>query len=940
MNNKYITIKGAREHNLKSINLKLPRNELTVITGLSGSGKSSLAFDTIYAEGQRKYVESLSAYARQFLEQMQKPDVDHIEGLSPSIAIQQRRAGSNPRSTVATVTEIHDYLRLLFSRIGNIYCYKCSKLITHQSAQQIIDKINQYIINTPVVILAPVIRGKKGEHNDLFNNIKKNGFIRCRIDGKIYDLAEDIKLNKNKKHNIEVVVDRLVIKPSTRKRLADSIETALGLGSGLIIVSIQPLAQTENQTPKTETLYSSQNACVDCGINYETLEPRVFSFNSPYGACPACNGLGHSTEIDPDLVIPDKSKSIRGGAIDPWRKGGKSLLLYYYKLLSGFADDYHLSLDKPFKGLSKRTQDIVLYGSRDKAREGVYFEGVIPNLERRFKETDSEYMRNVIHEYMSVQPCTRCKGRRLKEESLSVKIAQKSIADICSFSITQAFDFFSNLKLNAKSKQIARQILKELNSRLKFLLNVGLGYLTLDRISSTLSGGEAQRIRLATQIGAGLVGVLYVLDEPSIGLHQKDNSKLLSTLQALRDIGNTIVVVEHDEAMIRSADFVVDLGPGAGKEGGELIYSGRVKGLLKNKASLTAKYLNGGLRVALSGNPRDYKKRKKLVIKGASEHNLKGIDVSLPLGTFNCVTGVSGSGKSTLVDEILFRALAKKFYNSTQAPGKHKKIFGSEHIDKVIVVDQSPIGRTPRSNPATYTGAFGYIRELFCKLPEAKIRGYKAGRFSFNVKGGRCEICEGDGVKKIEMHFLPDVYIQCQACKGKRFNHQTLEVKYKGKSISDVLEMAIDDALELFANIPPVYKKLKTLSDVGLGYIELGQSATTLSGGEAQRVKLSTELSKQATGRTLYILDEPTTGLHFADVNKLLSVLNRLVVQGNTVLVIEHNLDVIKSADYIVDLGPEGGEKGGNIVASGSPAEIAKNRYSHTGRYLKGAFSF
>ena len=935
MKNKYITIKGAREHNLKSISLKIPRNELTVVTGLSGSGKSSLAFDTVYAEGQRKYVESLSAYARQFLEQMQKPDVDHIEGLSPSIAIQQRKAGSNPRSTVATVTEMHDYLRLLFSRIGDIYCYRCSRLITHQSSQQIIEKIIHYPNNAPIIIMAPVVRGKKGEYKDLFSDIKKNGFVRCRVDGKILDLSEKINLNKNTKHNIEVVVDRLVIKPGAQKRLTDSVETALSLGSGLMIVAIQPVAQTKNRKPKTETLFSSHNACVNCGINYETLEPRAFSFNSPYGACPDCNGLGHNMEIDLDLVVPDKSKSIKEGAIEPWRKGGKSLLLYYYRLLDGIAHDYGFNPEKPFKDLGKRMQRILLFGNKGASGSEQYFEGVIPNLERRFKETESEYMRDFIHSYMSVQPCAKCKGLRLNNESLSVKIANRNIADICGFSISQAFEFFRDLKLSTKKQQIAKQILKELNSRLKFLLNVGLGYLTLDRISSTLSGGEAQRIRLATQIGAGLVGVLYVLDEPSIGLHQRDNSKLLSTLKALRDLGNTILVVEHDEVMIRSADFVVDLGPGAGKEGGQLIYSGRVKGLLKNKASLTAKYLNSHLVVAPSGNNRDYENKKKLIIKGASEHNLKEIDVSLPLGTFICVTGVSGSGKSTLVDETLYRALARRLYNSTQVAGKHKMILGSEHIDKVIVVDQSPIGRTPRSNPTTYTGAFSHIRELFSKLPESRIRGYKPGRFSFNVKGGRCDICDGDGVKKIEMHFLPDVYIQCQACKGRRFNHQTLEVKYKGKSISDVLEMDVADAIELFANIPPIYKKLKTLSEVGLGYIELGQAATTLSGGEAQRIKLAAELSKAATGRTLYILDEPTTGLHFADVNKLLSVLNRLVIQGNTVLVIEHNLDVIKSADYIVDLGPEGGEKGGNIVACGSPAEISQNRASYTGRYLK-----
>ncbi len=935
MKNSYITIKGAKEHNLKSISLKLPRNELTVITGLSGSGKSSLAFDTVYAEGQRKYVESLSAYARQFLEQMQKPDVDNIEGLSPSIAIQQRRAGSNPRSTVATVTEIHDYLRLLFSRIGDIYCYKCSRLITHQSSQQIIDAIIRYPMHAPIMILAPIVRGKKGEYKDLFSNMKKNGFVRCRVDGKISDLSEEINLNKNSKHNIEVVVDRLIIKPGVQKRLADSVETALEIGSGLMIVAIQSSAQTQKQKPKTETLYSSQSACLDCGINYETLEPRAFSFNSPYGACPACNGLGHNMEIDPDLVVPDKSKSIKEGAIEPWRKGGKSLLLYYYRLLNGLAYDYDFSAEKPFKDLGKKIREVILYGSREGKGEERYFEGVIPNLERRFKETESEYMRDFIHTYMSVRPCFKCKGKRLKDESLAVKITDRNIADISSLSINQAFEFFKHLKLNAKSEQIAKQIMKELKSRLKFLLNVGLGYLTLDRVSSTLSGGEAQRIRLATQIGAGLVGVLYVLDEPSIGLHQRDNSKLLSTLKTLRDLGNTIIVVEHDEVMIRNADYIVDLGPGAGKKGGELIYSGKLKGLLKNKASLTARYLNSSLVVAPSGNYRDYKNKKKLIIKEASEHNLKGIDISLPLGTFSCVTGVSGSGKSTLVDEILYRALARKFYNSTQAPGKHKAILGSEHIDKVIVVDQSPIGRTPRSNPTTYTGAFSHIRDLFSKLPESKIRGYRAGRFSFNVKGGRCEICDGDGVKKIEMHFLPDVYIRCQACQGKRFNQQTLEVKYKGKSISDVLEMAVDDAIELFANIPSIYKKLKTLSEVGLGYIELGQAATTLSGGEAQRIKLATELSKLATGRTLYILDEPTTGLHFADVSKLLSVLNKLVAQGNTVLVIEHNLDVIKSADYIVDLGPEGGEKGGNIVACGSPFEISRNKASYTGRYLK-----
>lgn len=935
MANKYILLKGAREHNLKSISLKIPRSELIVVTGLSGSGKSSLAFDTIYAEGQRKYVESLSAYARQFLEQMQKPDIDHIEGLSPSIAIQQRRAGSNPRSTVATITEIHDYLRLLFARAGDVYCYRCSRPITHQSAEQIIEKISGYPKGAFITILAPVIRGKKGQHRDVFDKIKKDGFIRCRVDGDILDLNDEIKLDKNKKHNIEVVVDRLTIRPESKKRLADSVETALAAGSGLMIVSRQQHTKTVNRKPNTDILYSSQNACIECGINYESSEPRTFSFNSPYGACPACDGLGHKMEIDPGLVIPDESKSVREGAIEPWRKGGKSLLLYYRRLLYGLSCNYRFDLDKPFKDLSRKTQAIILYGSREGNGAERYFEGVIPNLERRFKETGSEYMRDFIHNYMSVQPCAQCGGDRLKKESLSVKLAGKNIAQVCRLSIEEALTFFKNLQLKPQKKLIASQIIKELKSRFKFLVNVGLGYLTLDRISSTLSGGEAQRIRLATQIGAGLVGVLYVLDEPSIGLHQKDNSKLLSTLRSLRDLGNTIIVVEHDEAIIRNADFIIDLGPGAGKNGGRLVYSGRLKGLLKDKASLTARYLNKSLKVSASDKPRPYNGTKKLIVKGACEHNLKDIDVSIPLGLFNCVTGVSGSGKSTLVDEILYRALARRFYRSAEIPGKHKAVSGAENIDKVIVVDQSPIGRTPRSNPMTYTGAFSHIRALFSRLPESKIRGYKAGRFSFNVKGGRCEMCEGDGVKKIEMHFLPDIYIQCQACKGRRFNNQTLEVRYKGKSIADVLEMNVDDALKLFSNIPSIRNKLKTLADVGLGYIELGQPATTLSGGEAQRVKLATELSKVATGRTLYILDEPTTGLHFADVSKLLSVLNRLVGRGNTVLVIEHNLDVIKSADYVIDLGPEGGERGGRIVACGSPYEISKNKSSYTGQYLK-----
>ncbi|MFH1868765.1 MAG: excinuclease ABC subunit UvrA [Candidatus Omnitrophota bacterium] len=950
--NRYIIIKGAREHNLKSIDLKLPRNKLIVVTGLSGSGKSSLAFDTVYAEGQRKYVESLSAYARQFLEQMQKPDVDHIEGLSPSISIQQRVAGSNPRSTVATTTEIHDYLRLLFARVGKVYCYKCSKPITTQSSQQIIEKILDYKDATPILILAPVVRGRKGEYQDIFNKIKKEGFIRCRVDGRMADLNEKIKLVKNKKHNIEVVVDRITIKEGIRRRLSDSIETALSVGGGLVIISKQknttyPPSPLNTQATvglrragdirdtRCETLYSTKNACIDCGISYESLEPRAFSFNSPYGACPACDGMGNKMEIDPDLVVPDRSKSVKEGAIEPWRKGGKSLLLYYHRLIYQLAHDHDFNLETPFNDLGRHAQNIILYGSGKGIEKDDYFEGIVPNLERRFRETESEYMRNFIHGYMSMQPCPQCEGTRLKKESLSVKIDGKSLADICGFSIARAREFFNELKLDIEKTTIAKQILKELKTRFKFMSNVGLDYLTLDRVSSTLSGGESQRIRLATQIGAGLVGVLYVLDEPSIGLHQKDNSKLLDTLKTLRDLGNTILVVEHDEATIRSADHIVDLGPGAGKHGGQVICSGSLKDLLKNKNSLTAKYLNGDLSVSGLSKRRSYKDKKLLTIKGASEHNLKDIDVSIPLGTLTCVTGVSGSGKSTLVDDILYRALARKFYRSVNKPGKHKCIIGAENIDKVIVIDQSPIGRTPRSNPATYTGAFGHIRELFSRLPESKIRGYKLGRFSFNVKGGRCEACEGDGVKRIEMHFLPDVYIRCQVCKGKRFNQQTLEVRYKGKSISDVLEMPIDDALQLFYNIPPIRNKLETLKEVGLGYVELGQSATTLSGGEAQRVKLAAELSKRATGKTLYMLDEPTTGLHFADVSKLLLVLHRLVDQGNTALVIEHNLDVIKSADYIIDLGPEGGEKGGELVICDTPENVAKTKSSYTGAYLK-----
>jgi len=921
MQNDYIKIKGAKEHNLKNLNLEIPRNKLVVVTGLSGSGKSSLAFDTIYAEGQRRYVESLSAYARQFLDQLQKPNVEHIEGISPAVSIEQRTAGSNPRSTVATQTEIYDYLRLLFARIGIPFCPKCGRKIQSQSSEQIVEQVLSLPQGKEITILAPLIRGRKGEYVQLLQDVKKEGFVRVRVDGKIIDLSEKINIDKKIKHSIEIVVDRLVVSGNIKKRLTESIETALKAGKGLVMINDKNL------------LFSEQHACPDCGISFEEIEPRIFSFNSPYGACPKCSGLGTRVEMDPDLVVPDKDKSLREGAIAPWHKTGKNIFLYYRGILNELAARHNINMDTPFKKLEPWARDMILYGSDDEIW-GKKYEGAIPNLERRFVETESEYMRNEISRYMSTQACIVCHGARLKPESLSVKIANKNIYEVTQFSISKAEEFFTNLKLTETEKTIAHHILKEINSRLNFMINVGLGYLTLDRISATLSGGEAQRIRLATQIGAGLVGVLYILDEPSIGLHQKDNAKLLDTLKTLRDLGNTLIVVEHDEATIRSADYIIDLGPGAGKHGGYIVAQGNLAAILKSEKSLTAKYLNGKLKIEVPKKRRTPAKDKFLLIKNATEHNLKNIDVKIPLGVFVLITGVSGSGKSTLVDDILYRGLAKKLYKSKIRPGKHKEIQGMENIDKVIEIDQSPIGRTPRSNPATYTGAYSPIRDLFSKLPEARMRGFKPGRFSFNVKGGRCEACQGDGVKKIEMHFLPDVYVVCEVCVGKRFSHQTLEVKYKGKSISDVLEMTVEEALILFENIPHVKDKLETLNDVGLGYIQLGQSATTLSGGEAQRIKLSTELSKRQTGKTFYILDEPTTGLHFADIDKLLSVLHRLVDASNTVLVIEHNLDVIKTADHIIDLGPEGGDKGGYIVAEGTPETIVKSRQSYTGRYL------
>ncbi|MDO8525697.1 MAG: excinuclease ABC subunit UvrA [Candidatus Omnitrophota bacterium] len=923
MEKETIFIKGAREHNLKNIDIEIPRGKLVVVTGLSGSGKSSLAFDTIYAEGQRRYVESLSSYARQFLEQLQKPDVEYIDGLSPAISIEQRTAGSNPRSTVGTQTELHDYLRLLYASIGTPHCHKCGKPIHAQTSQEIVEQVLGLGAHTAVLVLAPLVRGRKGEYREIFEKVKKDGFVRVRVDGEVFEIEKPVKLDKNKKHDIEVVVDRLVIKDDVRKRLADSIETALETGGGLAIVNASG----------RDLLFNEQYACGDCGISIEELSPRIFSFNSPYGACPECDGLGNKMEIDPELVIPDKARPVID-SVEAWRRGGKGLYLYYRRLMRSLAREHGFDVETPFKDLPKDIKKLILYGEGKGKGWGV-FEGVIPNLERRFRETESEFIKTEINKYMSVLPCPACKGARLKPESLSVTIGDKNIAEISAMSIKNSKTFMSSLRLSQAQEKIAHQVLKEILSRLQFMVNVGLDYLTLERRSYTLSGGEAQRIRLATQIGSGLVGVIYILDEPSIGLHQKDNSKLLDTLITLRDLGNTLIVVEHDEATIRKADYIIDLGPGAGEHGGRVMASGSLKDILASKDSLTGKYLRGEFKIALPAGRRPFNGKKVLKIIGAREHNLKNIDVEIPLGLFVCVTGVSGSGKSTLVDDILYKSLAKKFYRSKERPGEYKRIEGAQFIDKVIVIDQSPIGRTPRSNPATYTGAFSFIRDLFSKLPESKARGYKPGRFSFNVKGGRCEACAGDGIRKIEMHFLPDIYVECEVCKGKRFNAQTLEVKFKGKSIADILDASIEEALVLFENIPPARNKLKTLNEVGLGYIRLGQSATTLSGGEAQRIKLAAELSKTATGRTFYILDEPTTGLHFADIDKLLSVLQALVISGNTVLVIEHNLDVIKTADHIIDLGPEGGDDGGEVVASGTPEEIVKNSKSYTGQYLK-----
>jgi excinuclease ABC subunit A len=931
--NKQILIYGAREHNLKNINIVIPRNSLTVITGVSGSGKSSLAFDTIYAEGQRKFVESLSAYARQFLAQLQKPNVEKIQGLSPTISIEQRTAGGNPRSTVATQTEIYDYLRLLFARVGIPYCYECGKEIKQQTSQQIIEKLFSFPAGIRLWIYSPLVRGRKGEYQQVFKKLKQEGFVRVRVDSALHDLNEEIKLNKNKKHNIELLIDRTVIKKKNKTRIADSIELSLRYGEGLSLIEIE-------KNGKKESLFFSQlYSCPNCGISYEEIEPRMFSFNSPYGACPACLGLGTKLEVDEDFVIPDKNKTLREGAIEPWRKGGRGYIMYYRSLLRDLADYYNFSLDVPFKNLPRNIQKTILYGA-DEYIYGRRYEGIIPHIERLFEETESDYLKEELSKFMSNQPCPKCKGTRLKPQTLAIKINGLSIADVCKFSVKEAKEFFLNLKLDSMRAKIAENVVKEISKRLQFLINVGLNYLTLDRQSNTLSSGEAQRIRLATQIGSGLVGVIYILDEPTIGLHPRDTKRLLDTLIDLRNLGNTLIVVEHDELTIRSADWIIDLGPGAGKNGGLVVYQGKFSKLLKSNSSITAKYLNKELKINIPDKRRSYKNKPFLKIIGAREHNLKNINVVIPLGIFICVTGVSGSGKSTLIDEILYRTLSRYFYRSKLRPGKHRKIEGMNNIDKVIVIDQSPIGRTPRSNPATYTGVFTPIREFFSSLPESRVRGYKPGRFSFNVKGGRCEACEGDGVKKIEMHFLPDVYVDCDVCKGKRYNRQTLEISYKGKNIADVLSSTVDEALELFENIPRIRNKLKLLQDVGLGYIELGQPAPTLSGGEAQRIKLTAELSKKATGKTLYILDEPTTGLHFADVEKLLNVLQRLVSKGNTVIVIEHNLEVIKCADYIIDLGPEGGDRGGWVIASGSPEKVAKNKNSYTGRFLANILRF
>ena len=932
---KYIKIRGARAHNLKNINVDISRDKLVVITGLSGSGKSSLAFDTIYAEGQRRYVESLSSYARQFLGQMDKPDVDQIDGLSPAISIDQKTTSHNPRSTVGTVTEIYDYLRLLFARAGHPHCPKCGRPITQQTVDQMMDQIKELPERTKLLIMAQVVRGKKGEHKKILAHIRHEGYVRVRVDGEVMDVSEDIQLEKNKKHTIEVVIDRLVVREGMETRLADSLETALKLGDGVAYVQIVG----------GELLMFSENfACVECGISLPEITPRMFSFNNPYGACPVCTGLGSHMEFDEELVLPDSSLSVGGGVFAPL---SKNLHSYAMCVMKAILENRGYTLETPWQDIDKKTQQVLLHGSGEEKFKFRYtnmfgedkeyfvpFEGVMPLLSRRYHETDSDEMRESYENYMTEIPCKACHGARLKPETLAVTVGGKNIDEVTRMTIRQADDFFQQLTLSPREQKIAAQILKEIHARLNFLLNVGLDYLTLARSAGTLSGGEAQRIRLATQIGSGLQGVLYVLDEPSIGLHQRDNNRLLATLKHLRDLGNTLIVVEHDEDTMYAADHIIDIGPGAGAHGGQVVAEGTAEEIKKNPNSITGAYLARRKFIPVPAKRRPGN-GKFLEVVGAAENNLKNINVRFPLGTLTLVTGVSGSGKSTLVNEILYKGIASRLYHAKGKPGKHKKIKGLENIDKIIDIDQQPIGRTPRSNPATYTGVFDAIRELFSQTSEARMRGYKAGRFSFNVKGGRCEACRGDGILKIEMHFLPDVYVPCEVCKGARYNRETLEVRYKGKNISEVLDMTIDEAVEFFANVPRIARKLKIIQDVGLGYIKLGQPATTLSGGEAQRVKLATELSRRSTGKTLYILDEPTTGLHTADIHKLLDILQRLVDGGDTVVVIEHNLDVIKTADYIIDLGPEGGDKGGTIVAAGRPEDIVKVPASYTGKFLK-----
>lgn len=931
-----IVIRGAKEHNLKNINLTLPRNKLIVFTGLSGSGKSSLAFDTIYAEGQRRYVESLSAYARQFLGQMDKPDVDQIEGLSPAISIDQKTASRNPRSTVGTVTEIYDYIRLLYARIGHPYCPNCHKPISQQTVQQMVDQIVDMPQDTRIQVLAPLVRSRKGEYSTLFEEMRRKGYVRVRVDSEVRDLEEEITLNKQKKHNIEVVVDRLVIREGIQSRLADSLETALKLSEGLVLVE---------EVGGTELIFSENFACPECGFSFEEISPRIFSFNTPYGACPGCGGLGTKAEFSAELVIPNPELSLAEGAVQPW--SGRN---YYQQFLESAAKAWDIDLKKPFKDLSLEEKNKLLYGSPEIInfryvnffkRVRFYrkaFPGILKLMERRYAETSSEDMRSELERYMEVKICPACEGKRLKPASLAVLVNDTNIADLTAMTVEEVSNFFDRLTITPREAQIARQVLKEITERLQFLRNVGLQYLTLDRAAATLSGGEAQRIRLATQIGSGLTGVIYILDEPSIGLHQRDNARLIETLKALRDLGNTVLVVEHDEETIRSADEIVDIGPGAGESGGKIVAQGSIDDIMAEPSSITGDYLAGRRSVPLPEKRRRANDRW-LRIRGAREHNLKNIDVGIPLGLFVCVAGVSGSGKSTLINEILARSLSRILHRSHQQAGEHAGLEGVEHLDKVIEIDQSPIGRTPRSNPATYTGLFDGIREIYAKTPEARRRGYRPGRFSFNVKGGRCEACRGDGILRIEMHFLPDVYIPCEVCRGKRYNRETLEVRYKGKNIADVLNMTVEEALEFFAPIPKLQRKLQVLYDVGLGYIRLGQPATTLSGGEAQRVKLATELSRRSNGRSLYILDEPTTGLHLDDIKKLLKILERLVENGNTVVVIEHNLEVLKRADYLIDLGPEGGDGGGEVVAAGSPEEVAACSSSYTGQWLVGILS-